>query len=70
MSSPADQRRAEALHKVSEATEHRQAVTAAAEQRFRAAVRHALTVGVPASMIASAAGITRGRIYQIRDGRR
>ena len=39
-------------------------------QRFRAAVCHALTVGVSVLGIASAAGITRGRVYQIRDGRR
>lgn len=70
MSSTADQAQADALGEVSSATEYRRTVTAEAEERFRAAVRTALAVGVPVPAIASAARITRGRVYQIRDGRR
>jgi hypothetical protein len=41
-----------------------------AEQRLRTTIVRALDSGVPASLIAEAAGLTRQRIYQIRDANR
>lgn len=61
------------LRKLGEVTErldiikgHVTAVTAARDD----AIREALAAGVPVSGIVRAAGLTRARVYQIRDGRR
>lgn len=43
---------------------------AAAEQRFTWAVRDAIRAEIPVSEIAKLSGLSRSRIYQIRDGRR
>lgn len=37
---------------------------------WRAIIRHAMHDGASATALAKAAGITRARVYQIRDGRR
>jgi hypothetical protein len=41
-----------------------------AEQNWRAAIRAALAAGVPVVDLADTAGVSRARIYQIRDDRR
>lgn len=41
-----------------------------AEDELARDIRTALAEGVSATQIAEAAGITRARVYQIRDGRR
>lgn len=41
-----------------------------AERAVQAAVRAALADGVPAPMVGAALGVTRARVYQLRDGRR
>lgn len=51
------------LTKLREATE-------AAEREWRKAIRRALAAGVPVADLADTAGVTRARIYQIRDDRR
>lgn len=43
---------------------------AEAERRRDEAIRTALEQGVPVTQIASATGLTRMRVYQVRDGRR
>jgi hypothetical protein len=43
---------------------------ARAEDDYRAAIRAALADDIPAIAIAKAGGITRRRVYQIRDHRR
>ena len=50
-----------------------EAATAArseAERTWREAVRSAVAAGVPVIAIAAAAGVSRERVYQVRDGRR
>jgi hypothetical protein len=42
----------------------------AAEQAWRSCIRVAISQGCPAVEVAAAAGISRERVYQIRDGRR
>lgn len=44
-------------------------VSAAAERRS-AAVRAALLAGVPVRVVADTLGVSRGRVYQLRDGSR
>lgn len=41
-----------------------------AEDEFASAIRIALHNGLPATEIAELAGISRARVYQIRDGKR
>lgn len=41
-----------------------------ARERLAAAVRKAVEAKVPVPELVGATGLTRGRIYQIRDGRR
>lgn len=41
-----------------------------AERRWRAAIRAALDAGVSPTEVAEAAGVSRPRVYQIRDDRR
>lgn len=41
-----------------------------AEGEWQETIRVALSQGVPAADIAEAAGISRQRVYQIRDGKR
>ncbi len=41
-----------------------------ADHEFRNFIREAIRLGVPVSQIADAAGISRERVYQIRDRRR
>jgi hypothetical protein len=41
-----------------------------ADARWRAAIKAAVAVGERVTEIAAAAGISRDRVYQIRDGRR
>ena len=43
---------------------------AASEQAFQGAVEAALAHGVPAARLAESLGLSRARIYQIRDGKR
>jgi DNA-binding phage protein len=43
---------------------------AQAEEEFASAIRGAVHLGVPVAEVAELAGITRARVYQIRDGRR
>jgi hypothetical protein len=40
------------------------------EEAWRDTIRRAVAAGHPAAATAQAAGITRARVYQIRDGRR
>ena len=44
--------------------------TRIAEDELAQDIRTALAEGVPATELAKAAGISRARVYQIRDGRR
>lgn len=46
------------------------AIAAAAEGERDQLVRDALAAGIPASTVAAAAGLSKPRMYQIRDGRR
>lgn len=61
------------LDAVADTTRELQALRAAtedAEQAWRAAIRSALHAGQRVVDVAEAAGISRERVYQIRDGRR
>ncbi len=42
----------------------------ACEEELAVAIRGALAEGTAAAAVAAAAGISRARVYQIRDGRR
>jgi hypothetical protein len=44
--------------------------TDAAETKLHGLIRDALADGISATSIAEAAGLSRQRVYQIRDGRR
>jgi diketogulonate reductase-like aldo/keto reductase len=57
------------LEAVRQATEEKKAAETA-DQRWRDAIRAAITAGVRVVDIAEAAGVTRDRVYQIRDDRR
>lgn len=62
-----------ALEAITEAVNARTAATEAldaAEEAVAEAVRAALNLEVPATKVADHLGVTRARIYQIRDGRR
>lgn len=52
----------DALAKLREATE-------AAERDWKAAIRRAMNAGVSPTEVAEAAGVSRPRVYQIRDDR-
>jgi hypothetical protein len=41
-----------------------------ADVELRRLIREGLELGIPAVQLAKAAGVTRARVYQIRDGRR
>jgi DNA-binding phage protein len=41
-----------------------------ADAEWRSTIRRAIEMGVPVTRIAAAAGVSRERVYQIRDGRR
>jgi hypothetical protein len=41
-----------------------------ADVELRRLIREGLALGIPAVQLAEAAVVTRGRVYQIRDGRR
>lgn len=61
------------LDAVTQATEAKQRLDqdfAEADRVWRAAIRAAVAAGERVVEIAAAAGITRDRVYQIRDGRR
>lgn len=55
-----------ATRKLTEARERAQA----AEADWQAKIRIAVRQGIPVIEVAEAAGISRERVYQIRDGRR
>jgi hypothetical protein len=42
----------------------------AADAELRRLIREGFKRGIPAVQLAKAAGVTRARVYQIRDGRR
>jgi len=44
--------------------------TAEAESMLAASIRDALEIGIPAAEVAELAGVSRARVYQIRDGKR
>jgi len=48
----------------------RRRMVASAEETLATAIRAALSAGVRATEVAQLAGISRARVYQIRDGRR
>jgi DNA-binding phage protein len=58
------------IYDARQAREDTMAAYEMADLDFRSAIRRAVEMGVPVSQIASAAGISRERVYQIRDGRR
>lgn len=58
--------REEALAEVVAATERR----SRGQQEQADAIRHAMTLGVPVPALVAATGLSRQRIYQIRDGKR
>jgi hypothetical protein len=73
VSEPDDEDRADALEAIRESTQRR----AVAEEAFGAAVeaqttaiRTAIAAGVSTLDLAAETGLSRARIYQIRDGRR
>jgi hypothetical protein len=41
-----------------------------ADAELRRLIREGFELGIPAVQLAKAAGVTRARVYQIRDGRR
>ncbi len=60
----------EAVRRTAFALAERRRVASIAEDELASAIRIALRSGVPATEIAELAGISRARVYQIRDGRR
>lgn len=63
----------ETLHRLGALTKERgrlERAASAAEYQWRTVVQEAIAAGVPVSRIADAAGISRARVYQIRDNRR
>jgi hypothetical protein len=61
------------LHKLAALTEGRTAAAAAAGQAemfWRWEIERLIKAGAPAAEVAAAAGVSRQRVYQIRDGRR
>lgn len=68
-----EQDRTDALAAVETASAERKAADEAAAVARDAqtdAIRQALTVGVPATQLRDATGLSLARIYQVRDGRR
>lgn len=61
------------VHLIEQATDlltaHR-AATEQAERDWRKAITDALAAGESATVVAEAAGISRARVYQLRDGKR
>lgn len=60
----------EAVRRAASTLADKRRAASIAEDEFASAVRMALHNGVPATEVAQLAGISRARVYQIRDGRR
>jgi hypothetical protein len=60
----------DAVHDATETLRLLREETDRADRSWRAAIRAALAAGVPVGDLADTAGVTRARIYQIRDDRR
>jgi hypothetical protein len=64
-----EQQAQDALARLDEASTRVKALDAALEDRDTA-IRHALSIGLPVRVVVQHTELSRGRVYQIRDGRR
>jgi hypothetical protein len=58
------------IRRAAKVRERRRDALDTADVELRHLIREGLELGIPAVQLAKAAGVTRARVYQIRDGRR